>query len=444
MLRNLRWVLVAGIAATTSACGGCGACNADTVDVEPPPTEGSAAAADSEGSADEVPMGGAPPAMYEVSHIERLNTFAVSLADEAIGRRGNAVLSPLSIAGALHMTMAGAPEGSITFGSIARVVHLGGDLEAFLQESGDLQRAVRNASGVEVNIANRLWLDTLWTDALNPDYAATMERHFDAAPQTVAFSTTPDDARGTINEWVASQTADQIDELLPEGSVNDRTRLVLTNAVHFRGDWEVAFDAALTEQGTFHLASDEVEVPFMRRTGDIQYSDTPHFQTVALPYAGGELEMLIVMPKTEQSDRISFVNALTAETPAESTRVNLYLPKFSFRWGRSLKAPLEDLGMDDPFSRDADFSLIAAPAAEQELRITNVFHEAYVQVDEAGTEAGAATGVVMGVRSGRPQPAVDVRFDRRFYFAIRHVESGASLFLGRVDDPTAEDAIGQP
>jgi len=252
------------------------------------------------------------------------------------------------------------------------------------------------------------------------------------------FASALEESRVTINNWVSEQTEGRIEDLIPQGALDPLTVLVLTNAIYFNAAWAEPFEEKLTEEGTFHLLDGgEVTVPMMRQTKSFGYAEGEGYQAVELPYDGWELSMVILLPQAGEFE--SFEGALDAGRvdgivdDLVHRQVALTMPKFEFESGFSLKDALAALGMPDAFTGAADFS---GMTGERDLFISEVLHKAFVSVDEAGTEAAAATAVVM-TKMGMPEEPVEVSMDRPFIFLIRDVETGAILFVGRVIDPSA-------
>ncbi|SDM03580.1 serpin B [Halogranum gelatinilyticum] len=289
--------------------------------------------------------------------------------------------------------------------------------------------------------ANALWgqADYPWRDP----FLATLEGNYGAGLHAVDFVSEPEGARQTINGWVADRTEEKIPELLPEGSIHDMTRLVLTNAIYFKANWQHEFEKEKTEPREFTaLGGSTAEVPTMEVTEDFQYAKTDGHQLVELPYVGHEVSMVVVLPKEGTFEE--FEGSLDAERLStlldklDEREGTLRLPKFSFSSAMSLKQTLSDLGMPVAFDPNAaDFSGMAD--AEEPLFIGDVIHEAFVGVDEKGTEAAAATAVTVETTSAEVDPPepFEMTVDRPFLFAIRHRETDAILFLGRVVDAAA-------
>lgn len=248
----------------------------------------------------------------------------------------------------------------------------------------------------------------------------------------------PEEARVTINDWVSDQTEGRIEDLIPQGVIDNMTRLVLTNAIYFNAAWQYPFRKDRTADGTFYLLDgSEVTVPMMKQTESFGYAEGEGYQAVELPYEGRELAMVILLP--EASGFEAFEGSLDAERVDAIVKdlthkeVALTMPKFEFDSSFELAEILAGMGMPDAFNEAADFSGMDGTHL---LFIKEVLHKAFVSVDEAGTEAAAATAVVMALK-GLPSPPIEVAVDRPFVFLIRDIETAAILFVGRVVNPSA-------
>jgi len=368
-----------------------------------------------------------------------LESFGTDLYAVLATGDGNVVFSPASIMTALAMTYAGAR--GVTAEEMAAVLHIDLDNAAFHAAMNSLDQALESRSfksgddRVQLSIANSLWgqdgvtFETPFLDTLAEDYGSGM--------RLVDFMTAAEKARNQINLWVASQTNEKITELIPAGALNALTRLVLVNAVYLDATWATQFDPNDTYDGSFAtLAGGAATVPMMRQTSTFEYAVGDGWQAVQLPYSGKKLAMLLVVP---DEDRFGEVEGLLgsgllsdAVSGLSSTQVSLSLPKFTFRTQAQLGEALRTLGMPTAFGGAADFS---GMTTQEQLIIDEVIHEAFIAVDEEGTEAAAATAVVMRATSA-PMVDVTLTIDRPFIFALRDTETGALLFLGRVADPS--------
>ena len=370
------------------------------------------------------------------------NAFAFDLYARLRGEQsGNLFLSPQSISTALAMTYAGA-RGD-TAAQMARTLHFSLPQEQLPAAYASLLQTL-NPAGTDrayrLSIANRLWGQR--GEPFLDDFLAVTRRDYGAELGLVDFRGNAEAARGEINAWVLRQTAEKIRDLIPQGVLGPTTRLVLANAIYFRGDWAKQFDKAATTQQPFHVATDrDVTVPLMfakMRVGFAAHADDG--LTVAeLPYKGDEVSMLVLLPDTV--DGLSALEAkLSQENVARWTSelrrrdVLVHLPRFSVESSFGLGPTLAAMGMPLPFSDGADFS---GMNGTRDLSISAVVHKARVDVDEQGTEAAAATGVVVGLSAALPAEPPTFRADHPFVFLLRHNPTGAILFMGRVANPGA-------
>lgn len=355
---------------------------------------------------------------------------------------GNLLISPASLATALAMTYGGARGQTAT--QMAQVLHFGDDAEA-LHRAAHAQIARWNderRSSYTLRVVNRIFVHN--RTPVNESFGA-LTRDFYAAPaEEVDFGADPEAARSHINGWIEEQTNDRIQNLLPPNSIDDLTRMVLTNAIYFLGNWQTQFDPQQTRPGPFHLrAGGNVQAQMMHLSANFQYTADGDVQVLQLPYAGGELAMTIVLPVPGR-DVSALERALSASQlvgwfdALAPSRVDVELPRFTIEPERSLtlKPHLEAMGMPLPFSTAADFSAMSDPAnPEEDLHIDNAYHRAFVQVNEEGTEAAAASAVVMAPRGGPAAGPLQFTADRPFLFFIRDVRSGSILFMGRLENP---------
>jgi serpin B len=360
---------------------------------------------------------------------------------------GNVVISPASVWGALAMTHAGA-RGS-TAAEIAGVLGMPDDREQLAAAVESLRNTFKIAEGANITLdsANRVWVQK--GKPLDAGFVSLLQTRYGAAPGEVDFATAPEAARAEVNRWVSDHTEGKIDELMKSDTIDPLTRLVLTNAVYFKAPWLQPFSKEDTREEPFTLASGEkVGVPFMHRAGQLIAGKVDVGGQAAtaceIPYAGNRLAMILVVPEAENGVS-QVVAALDSHwrdkwvangAPAMKSRpVNLALPRWTARRPLSLKPPLMAMGMKQAFEGGlADFSGIDGT---KDLVVTAVVHEGFVDVGEEGTEAAAATGVAIGIRSAAPsreEPLV-VRADRPFAWAIIERPTGTILFAGAVRDP---------
>jgi serpin B len=365
--------------------------------------------------------------------------YAVLARDE-----GNLVFSPYSAAIALAMTRAGAvgetadQMDAVLRADLTRDLHAGFNaLEQSLAERPGEYSIGDEKVELELATVNQLWGQRGF-----PFEAAYLDRlatHYGAGMRLVDFVGAREEARAAINESVADQTRDRIPELIPAGVLDELTRLVLTNAIYLKAPWQHPFADDATAPGPFHrLDGSQTQADLMRLDARLRYGDGAGYEVVELPYVGRDLSMVVIVP--DQGTFEAFERGLDGARLRDAidslgdAQVNLRLPRFEFRRQAMLKNALSELGMPIAFTDDADFSGMS-PRGD-ELLIQEVVHEAFISVDEAGTEAAAATAVVVGIVSA-PAVTVDLTVDRPFLFLIRDDETGAILFLGRVLDPSA-------
>jgi serpin B len=370
------------------------------------------------------------------------NAFGLALYGKLAVDPGNTIVSPASVSVALAMTHAGAR------GQTAA------ELEAALRygrPAAEVQQAVAtmlqawNAEheGTELAVANRLFGEA--SLPFEPAFIELTGRTFGAPLERVDFIGAPEPARVRINDWVKDRTRDRIRDLVPSGAIDDTTRLVLTNALYFKAQWQHPFVDGGTADKPFTTAAGEVKAPTMMLTEELRHAAIPAdgVELLELPYADGRFAMLIALPTA--TDGLPAVEAkldaatLDAWVAALATkRVAVALPKWKTSPAESLalEPALRALGIEQAFTGQADFAgMTASPAG---LMITEVFHKGFIEVDEKGTEAAAATAVVMAERGiGPVDPPHRFVADHPFAFVVRDTRSGMVMFMGRVADPTA-------
>ncbi len=354
-------------------------------------------------------------------------------------------LSPLSLSTALSMTYLGA-KGD-TRAQMRKVLALTQPDEELGQAYASVLSAWQGSDPkrLELRIVNRLFADR--TLAMEAPFVTTTKDLFGAPVERLDFIGAPGPSRKTINQWVAGHTKDRIVDLLPPGSVISDTRLVLTNAVYLKGSWAHAFEKDATAPAAFHLSGGKTtKVPMMRQTSHLGYAVVDGVSLLELPFRDGRWAMTIALPErryglSKLEDGLSTERLDTWAAAMKGTYVDVSLPKFRLEMkdALALKKPLMSLGMTDAFTPGrADFKGIAVPGTQADnLIISDVFHKTFVDVNEAGTEAAAATAVVMQ-REGAAMPPDDpvvFKADHGFMFFIRDRKTGALAFMGRVTDP---------
>lgn len=357
--------------------------------------------------------------------------------------KGNVFYSPTSIAIALDMAAAGA-RGD-TAQQMQKVLHLGTDPAKTNASAGHLLASwsTSSDSGPTLNVANRLWGQQDY--AFLPDYLQITRDSYGAELAPVDYKKASDQARTAINTWVADKTNQKILNLIPAGVLTAQTRLVLTNAVYFKGTWAHAFKKESTKTEPFKTATGSVTVPMMHENVSASYADLPHAQLLSLPYKGDAmhaLSMVIALPKAGSTlaaaeadlDATAVSKWISSETVHS---VNVSLPKLKIESQFELAPTLQQLGMPLAFTNQADFTGMSAAKGDDALKISNVIHKAFVDVNEDGTEAAAATGVVMSTKAAMAptQTPIEMKVDHPFFFFIRDDKSGAILFAGKIENP---------
>jgi len=376
----------------------------------------------------------------EPAPAERANAIAFKFYAKEAAKPANLFFSPYSLHSAFAMAYEGAK--GPTAAQIAAVF-------SFPPQAKSLRASVKSlsdgldaaAKGAQLLQANAFWADQDYK--FLPAYTGALTRHYKAEAKPANFKTAAEVSRRAINAWAEERTKGRITGLFPEGALNALTRLVLVNAVYFKGNWAAPFAKGLTGEADFTKGDGQkIKVRMMGFSGtrDLEYGETENFQLVRLPYAGGGLAMLLALPKDGKkladaaaglsAARLAEMRAVLAE---QKTKV--FLPRFSFGSGFDLNGPLAEIGMPLAFTDAADFS---GMDGTRRLYIQRAVHKAFVEVNEEGTEAAAATGIAMGVKSANFGFAL-LRADRPFLFLIEDVKSGLVLFMGKVEDPNSKE-----
>jgi len=373
--------------------------------------------------------------------VEGNSQFAFNLYQALKDNPGNLFYSPYSITQALAMTYAGA--SGKTQQQMAAALQftlpdsrLNAALNAVDEELAAAGKSQDEQNAFKLAMVNALWGQSGYT--FQPDFLDVLSKYYGAGMHTLDFVKNQEASRQAINQWVSQQTNQRIQDLIARGVITPNTRLVLTNAIYFKASWQKQFEKSQTADGTFFMARDSpVQVPMMHGSAMYGYVKENGATVVELPYSNADFSMVIVMPDAdtlgqfEQSLDASKIAALI--TGLQQTEVDLTMPKFSFDDSFSLAKPLQGLGMTDAFTPGvADFSKI--DGGKGQLFIQDVVHKAFIAVDEQGTEAAAATGVVIGI-TAMPAKSAKVVIDHPFLFLIRNNQSGAILFIGRVVNP---------
>ena len=389
------------------------------------------------------------------------NELGVALHRQLATGDENLCISPYSIESALAMTFAGADGETRT--EMARVLHLTNDgtvpasfaalqhsLEEMSLKTAELVKQSKKFGGpsepITLNIANRLFAQKGY--AFRDAYLSLVKQNFGGAFEPLDFIANPAVATQRINKWVADQTHDRIRDLIPGGVLDKTTRLVLANALYLKAPWASEFSENATQREPFFVPGGApLDVPMMQKRSDhFGYARREGFTVVSLPYAGNDLQFLVLFPD-DVNGLHPLESKLTGELLAQCAKlqtrdIDLHLPKFKLEPPTmALAEKFEALGMKTAFDKpqgSANFDKIAPRKPNDYLYISQIFHKTFIAVDEKGTEAAAATAVAMmagtALRSP-PPPPIEVKVDRPFVYAIQHVPSGVCLFLGRVTDP---------
>jgi serpin B len=392
-----------------------------------------------------IPAGFAmPPAQASAADqaeaVNGSNAFAVDLYGQLRRQPGNLFFSPESISTAFAMAYAGA-RGQ-TAAQMAKTFHFTLPRERLQAAMGALL-ATMNAkhADYELRVADALWAQQ--DQNFLPRYLNLVQENYGADFHSVDFRSAPETVRGTINQWVERQTEDKINNLIAPGVLTPATRLVLTNAIYFKGDWVDQFKKADTKDEEFHLSdSRTIKAPMMHRTGSYRYYDGGSFQELELPYAGGDLAMVVLLPK-EVAGLPALEHSFNARAADDwiddlkpAPKVILTFPRFTMTRRFELSGVLAQMGMPQAFSGAANFSGMTGKPG---FKISAAIHKAYIDVNEQGTEAAAATGTVfqaLAMRRRIPEPPpIIFRADHPFLFLIRDTHSGSILFMARVADP---------
>lgn len=372
--------------------------------------------------------------------VEGNTAFALDLYARLGDAPGNVFFSPYSISTCLAMTYAGARGDTET--QMSQVLHLGTNQGPVHLTFGELQRELNEAQrqrGIQLDLANALWAQK--GKAFLPHFLKIVGDDYQASVHQTDFTTAGPAVVREINRWVAGKTHDRIQDVLSPASLNRDSRLVLVNAIYFKGAWATPFKRSATSKQPFHLTEDsQTDVPLMHRSAEFKYTENGDFQALEMPYRGDQLSMVILLPRhiatlgpLEKQLSAQFLENVFARMGV--LEVEVYLPAFKLESDLDLRATLSKMGMPDAFdSLQADFSGLNGL---RDLSISGVFHKAWVKVGEEGTEAAAATegGMISASVREMPMPMPVFRADHPFVFLIRDTRSGSVLFIGRLADP---------
>jgi serpin B len=362
------------------------------------------------------------------------NKFALDVYKALLKKNEPVFFSPFSIYTALSMTMEGAKGNTL-----AEMQHTLYNTSGCLKkEIGNTQQKFNQllAAGDSIRTVNSLWVQK-GMDVL-PSFYETVQENYNAGLNTTDFINAAEPSRKIINDWVEQQTNNRIKELLAKGVLNKLTRMVLVNAIWFKGKWKNPFTHEATRNDKFYGIKETITTPFMHETMTVNYMEDGTVQAIELPYQSNKLSMIILLPGKGKEEE--FENKLQQQADnwlknMKPQEVAISLPKFRMETGFEASELLKGLGMKEAFSNDADFLGISV---KEPLKIDKVIHKAFIQVDEDGTEAAAATAVVMmKITSAMPVQRVVKIFkaDRPFTFLLCDRESKTILFMGKMEKP---------
>lgn len=370
------------------------------------------------------------------------SAFAFNLYQNVKSDSGNLFYSPYSLSVALAMTYAGAR--GATEKQMAEALHFTLPQEKLHTAFNaiDLELAKRgeklkdkNGEVFKLHIVNALWGQKNYT--FLAQFLDTLSQNYGAGLRILDFKNEPEKSRQVINRWVSEETEGRIEDLIPPGAIDTLTRLVLTNAIYFNAGWEHRFDVKATSDDDFYLPDGStLKVPMMKQTGSFNYYRNDYVQAVELLYEGREMSMIIILPQRENF--VQFESGLNDKkydeiiSRMELKRLSLSMPRFKYDSSFGLKPALAKMGMPIAFTDEADFS---GMTGNRELCISDVVHKAFISVDEKGTEAAAASAVIMGLTSMPVEPPIEVKINSPFIFCIRDIKTGTVLFVGRVTTP---------
>jgi len=366
------------------------------------------------------------------------NQFAIDFYKQiANEEKGNIFFFLYSLSTAMGMTYAGAK--GVTQEQIAKIFHFAANTDKFHIQLGNTIKQINSKAGkIELRVVNNLWAEK--TYPLTKTYPKLMTTAYMAAIKPMDFINKFEESRLSINANILKTTNEKIKDLLPPNSLNTLTRLVLTNAIYFKGDWKIMFKKELTSDRDFFITPQKsIKCSMMSVKSEFNYYEDSKLKALELPYAGNNFSMIVILPNSNNPlDEITkmLTNDLLADIQRElgKQEVTISIPKFKLSNGYQLKELLSTLGMPQPFTDDANFT---GMTTVNNLKISDVFHKAFIEVNEQGTEAAAATAVVVATKS--IQRVQSFIANRPFLFLIKEKSTGTILFMGRVVDPTKSE-----
>lgn len=362
--------------------------------------------------------------------------FAVKLYHQIRKGKGNLLISPYSITSAIAMTYAGA--NGNTAKEMADVLSISSIVDPHEQYK-KLRTALEKRESVKLHVANSLWPQKEYS--FLKEYIRFTKEKYGVDITPVDYKKKTEKARTLINSWVSEKTMEKIPELIPSGTLNSLTKMVLVNAIYFKGDWKTPFKKQTTTTETFFKADgSSVKTKLMFKSEKFLYKEELGLQVIEMPYTDDNISMVVLLPN-KKSGIVDLENALTLEnlkkwiSDLSLQKVNLHFPKFTLESGFLLGKKLAEMGMASAFNpNQADFSKM--DGKKNNLFIGDVIHKTFIAVDEQGTEAAGATAVVMRAYASRPEPTPDFRADHPFIYLIMDRSTNTVLFMGRFSEPT--------
>jgi len=370
---------------------------------------------------------------FSQSIIESNNKFALDLMHQLGNEQDNSFFSPYSISTALFMTAAGA-KGE-TEKQMLKVLHLNQNTLEYHKEFGNIIAKVADKKNVEISIANSIWPQKGFK--IKSQYQKLLITAYKTSISECDFANNATEEAAKINKWIEDKTKSKITNIIKPDALDATTKLVLANAIYFFGEWKTTFDSAMTKQAQFFLKdSVPVNTDFMNSSYSMDYTEDTLFRLVSIPYKNNEVSLLVFLPQNPNSFDIA-LNSLdnrryfTLIKSLIAVKVNLSLPKFKMESEFNLEDMLPSMGMADAFSSKADFS---GMTGKKDLSISKVIHKAFIDVTEKGTEAAAATVVIMS-RNGGSHKTVEFKADHPFIFMIKDNATEQILFTGVLNNP---------
>jgi len=367
--------------------------------------------------------------------VKNNNSFTFELFNY-LDNNENLFLSPFSVSSALAMTYEGAKGKTRT--EMSKVLHFPQEnlkVNKDFSEIINKTQSSRSSKHYTFNIANSLWAQQDFN--FLHSYFETIKKYYHAPIQMVDYKDAGnlEKVRLGINKWVESKTNNKIKDLIGTGDLDDETKLVLVNAVYFLSEWQKAFKKESTKKDIFYSFNEKVEKDFMRTSSRMKYLKSEKCQMLEVPYKNNKASMIIVMPNENQNFN-EFKKSFNSETLSSSLKkasyenIRLILPKFKIEFKTDLSKTLSNVGMKRAFTGRADFS---GMTCKKNLRIDKIIHQTFINIDEAGTEAAAATAVVMKrITSVGPSKKTEFKANRPFMFVIRENSTGSILFIGQL------------